>query len=61
MQSWKQCTLPVLITMAFLQPMHLGTRCIETYILYMHIYIYNAYIIYNIYIYILYNNTNLEL
>ena len=49
--------------MAFLQPMHLGTRCIETYILYMHIYIYiyNAYIIYNIYIYILYNNTNLEL
>ena len=33
------------------------------YLIYAYIYIYNAYIIYNIYIYIyiLYNNTNLEL
>ena len=55
MQSWKQCALPVIITMALWQLMHLGTWCTVVVItgrahcFHDNIYIY---IIYHIYIYI---------
>ena len=38
MQSWKQCALPVITTMALWQLMHLGTWCMYIYI-YVYIYI----------------------
>ena len=34
MQSWKQCALPVITTMALWQLMHLGTWCTVTYFWY---------------------------